>query len=129
MNAKPMSATGALKRRKLEIALLISVVLIGWYISRPHPPDGPRQILHWAFAALAAWFLGGAAWSIITKPSRILLALGYLLSGTSMTLQFIGDLAPPAQASNLETLSLAAMFIGFSLFWSDYRKHEPPPAP
>ncbi|MEP7085961.1 MAG: hypothetical protein ABI884_01390 [Gemmatimonadota bacterium] len=124
-----MSTTREQSRRKLEVFLLIAVVLIGWYISRPHPPDGARQILHWAFAALAAWFLGAAAWSIITKPSRILLALGYLLSGTSMTLQFIGDLAPPAQASNLESLSLASMFIGFSLFWSDHRKHEPSPAP
>ncbi len=110
-------------RRKVEVALIVVILLIGWYISGSHPPDGPTTIIHWISAALAAWFLGSAAWSIIKNPKRIFLALGYLMFGVAMSLQFISDLAPRANASNIGAISLAAMSAGFLLLWMDHDKN------
>lgn len=115
---------GQQKRRRLaELVLIVIIALIGWYISRPHPPNEPRVLLHWAFALLAAYLLGAAAWSAITKPSRILVSLGYLMLGSSMTLSFLGDIAAPALQQRLEWYALAALYAGLVLFWLDYRKH------
>ncbi|HEV7703591.1 MAG TPA: hypothetical protein VGO46_04825 [Gemmatimonadaceae bacterium] len=111
------------RRRIVELVLIVIIALIGWYISRPHPPNGPQVLLHWAFALLAAYMLGAAAWSVITRPSRILHSLTYLMLGAGMTLLFMGDLAAPEVAQRLEWYSLAAMYVGFGLFWLDYRKH------
>lgn len=118
-----MSTSRDLRRRKVEGALIVAILLIGWYIARSHPADGPMRIIHWISAALAAWFLGSAAWSIIKNPKRIFLALGYLMFGIAMTLQFIGDLAPPGKASNLGAISLAALSAGFLLLWMDHDKN------
>ncbi|MDQ2931963.1 MAG: hypothetical protein M3Y05_14265 [Gemmatimonadota bacterium] len=118
-----MSSNRELRRRKVEVALIVAILLIGWYISPSHHADGPATIIHWISAALAAWFLGSAAWSIIKNPKRIFLALGYLMFGIAMSLQFIGDLAPPANASNLGAISLAAMSAGFLLLWMDHDKN------
>ena len=87
------------KRRMVELVLIVAIALIGRYISRPHPADGPRELLHWAFALLAAYMLGAAAWTVISKPDRILVSLGYLMLGSSMTLSFIQDLAVPDRRS------------------------------
>lgn len=118
-----MSQSRELSRRKIEGVLIVVILLIGWYISRSHPPDGPTTIIHWISAALAAWFLGSAAWSIIKNPKRIFLALGYLMFGVAMSLQFISDLAPRANASNIGAISLAAMSAGFLLLWMDHDKN------
>jgi drug/metabolite transporter (DMT)-like permease len=111
------------RRRVVELALIVIIALIGWYLSRPHPPNGPRELLHWAFAVLAAYMLGAAAWSVITKPSRILVSLGYLMLGSSMTLSFVGDIAVPELQQRLGWYSLAALYAGLVLFWLDYRKY------
>ena len=111
------------RRRIVELVFIVIIALIGWYISRPHPPNGPRVLLHWGFALLAAYMLGAAAWSVITKPSRIFVSLGYLMLGASMTLLFIGDIAAPEVQQRIEWYSLAALYAGLVLFWLDYRKH------
>lgn len=111
------------RRRSVELVLIVIIALIGWYISRPHPPNEPRELLHWAFALLAAYMLGAAAWTVITKPSRIILSLAYLMLGASMTLSFIGDLAAPDYAQRIEWWSLAALYAGLALSWLDYRKN------
>jgi hypothetical protein len=118
-----MSTERERRRRIVELVLIVIIALVGWYISRPHPPDGPRVILHWGFAFLAAYMLGAAAWTVITKPSRIFISLGYLMLGASMTLSFIGDLAGAEYARRIEWYSLAALYAGSVLLWLDYRKH------
>ncbi|MEO6211290.1 MAG: hypothetical protein ABIQ10_14345 [Gemmatimonadaceae bacterium] len=124
-----MSPSRDLRRRKVEGVLVVIILLIGWYISRSHPADGPTTIIHWISAALAAWFLGSAAWSIIKSPKRIFLALGYLMFGIAMSLQFISDLAPRANASNIGATSLAALSAGFVLLWMDHSKNNSPEPP
>ncbi len=118
-----MRRNGELRRRKVEGVLIVAILLIGWYISRSHPADGPTTVIHWISAVLAAWFLGSAAWSIIKNPKRIFLALGYLMLGVAMSLQFISDLAPRASASNIGAMSLAALSAGFLLLWMDHEKN------
>lgn len=118
-----MSMNGVPYRRKVEAVLIVVILLIGWYLSRSHPADGPTTIIHWISAALAAWFLVSAAWSIIRNPKRIFLALGYLMFGIAMSLQFISDLAPRANASNIGAMSLAALSAGFLLLWTDHDKN------
>ncbi len=46
-----------------------------------------------------------------------------------MSLQFIDDLTPAANSSNIEVLSLAAMFAGLYLFWLDNNKYGPAASP
>ncbi|MEO8881291.1 MAG: hypothetical protein ABI446_12940 [Gemmatimonadaceae bacterium] len=118
-----MSTSRKVSRRKVEVVLVVVFLLVGWYISRSHPADSPTKIIHWVSAALAAWFLGNAAWSIIKNPTRIFLALGYLMFGIAMSLQFISDLAPRANASNIGAISLAAVSAGFLLLWMDHDKY------
>jgi hypothetical protein len=110
------------RRRIVELALIVIIALIGWYIARPHPPNGPRVLLHWATAVIAAYMLGSAAWAVITRPSRIFLSLGYLMLGVAMTLSFIGDLAASDYAQRIGWYSLAALYAGLVLSWVDYRK-------
>ena len=117
-----MSTEREKRRRIVELVLIVLIALIGWYISRPHPPEGPPMLLHWATAVLAAYLLGAAGWAVIKTPSRILLSLGYLMLGAAMTLSFIGDLALPIYAQRIEWYSLVALYIGLVLSWLDYRK-------
>ena len=118
-----MSSGPVQRRRMVEFVLVVLIALVGWYISRPHPPDGPREVLHWGAALVAAYLLSAAAWSVIRKPNRILISLGYLMFGISMTLSFIEDLAPAQFVQRVGWYSLAALYAGFVLFWLDYRKH------
>lgn len=118
-----MSTSHEQRRRMVELVLVVIIALVGWYISRPHPPNGPRELLHWGFALLAAYMLGASAWSVISKPSRIFVSLGYLMLGASMTMSFIQDLAIPAVAQRIGWYSLATLYTGLVLFWLDYRKH------
>ena len=118
-----MSTSHEQRRRMVELVLIVIIALVGWYISRPHPPNGARALLHWGFALLAAYMLGASAWSVISKPSRIFVSLGYLMLGASMTLSFIEDFAIPAVAQRIGWYSLATLYAGLVLFWLDYRKH------
>jgi hypothetical protein len=117
-----MSTEQERRRRIVELVLIVIVALIGWYIARPHPATGPAVLLHWASAAIAAYLLGAAAWTVIRTPSRILLSLGYLLLGVAMTLSFIGDFAQSDYAQRIQWYSLAALYAGLVLSWLDYRK-------
>jgi hypothetical protein len=122
-----MSAVRDWKRRRVEAVLVVIIALIGWYISQPHSPDAARGYLHWLFAALAAYNLGAAAWSIISKPARLMLALGYLVLGASMSLQFIADLAPASRTSSLDSYVPILVSIGLLMFYYDHEKNDVAP--
>lgn len=105
---------------------MVIIALIGWSISRPHATGAASIYLHWASAVLAAYLLGAAAWSIISKPSRLLLALGYLVLGAAMSLRFTSDLMPADRASNLAGFVPIIGSAGLLLLFSDHQKNEAP---